>query len=159
MTEFEQRFEKTLDNLKSKFLGVRTGRANPDLLASIRVDYYGSMLPLQQLANVSVSEGNTLLVNVFDSGAVSAIEKALQASDLGLNPQVDGAIIRLRLPDLTEDRREELVRYVKKIAEEKLRYATYAVINWMPLNNRICRMMNRNVNQMMSKKSWMHLFR
>ena len=61
MTEFEQRFEKTLDNLKSKFLGVRTGRANPDLLASIRVDYYGSMLPLQQLANVSVSEGNTLL--------------------------------------------------------------------------------------------------
>ena len=118
MDAYEQRLVKSIDSLKSKFSSVRTGRANPELLNSVKVDYYGAQMPLQQMASISVSEGNTLVVNVFDSGAVSSVDKALQMSDLGLNPQIDGSVIRLRLPDLTEERREELVRYVKKLSEE-----------------------------------------
>ncbi|MEC8677645.1 MAG: ribosome recycling factor [Candidatus Margulisiibacteriota bacterium] len=118
MSALNDRLTKTLDNLKTKFMSIRTGRANPDLLSSIKVDYYGASLPIQQLASVSVSDGNTLVVNVFDAGAVSAVEKSIMASDLGLNPQTDGSIIRLRLPDLTEERRNELVKYVKKLSEE-----------------------------------------
>ena len=118
MQSFEERLSKTLDNVKSKFISNRTGRANPDLLSSIVVEYYGSMVPLQQLGSVSVSDGNSLMVNIFDAGAVQSVEKAIMSSDLGLNPQTDGAIIRLRLPDLTEDRRNELVKYVKKLSEE-----------------------------------------
>jgi ribosome recycling factor len=118
MQSFEERLIKTLDNVKSKFVSIRTGRANPDLLSSVVVQYYGATVPLQQLGSVSVSDGNTLVVNVFDAGAISSVEKAIMSSDLGLNPQTDGAIIRLRLPDLTEDRRNELVKYVKKLSEE-----------------------------------------
>ena len=118
MQQLDERLSKTVDNLKQKFQTVRTGRANPDLLASVKVEYYGSLVPLQQVGNVSSSEGNTLIVNVFDGGAISSVEKAILQSDLGLNPQTDGSTIRLRLPDLTQDRREELVKYVKKIAEE-----------------------------------------
>jgi len=104
--------------VKSKFVSIRTGRANPDLLSSVVVQYYGATVPLQQLGSISVSDGNTLVVNIFDSGAISSVEKAIMSSDLGLNPQTDGSIIRLRLPDLTEDRRNELVKYVKKLSEE-----------------------------------------
>ena len=118
MQSFEERLSKTLDNVKSKFVSIRTGRANPDLLSSIVVEYYGAMVPVQQVGSVSVSDGNTLMVNIFDAGAISAVEKAIMSSDLGLNPQTDGSIIRLRLPDLTEDRRNELVKYVKKLSEE-----------------------------------------
>ncbi len=118
MSAFEERLNKSLDNLKSKFLSVRTGRANPDLLSSIVVEYYGATVPLQQLASVSTSDGNTLVLNVFDGGAISAIEKAIQLSDLGLNPQTDGTVIRLRLPDLTEERRNDLVKYIKKLSED-----------------------------------------
>ena len=118
MSAFEERLNKSLDNLKSKFLSVRTGRANPDLLSSIVVEYYGATVPLQQLASISTSDGNTLVLNVFDGGAISAIEKAIQLSDLGLNPQTDGTVIRLRLPDLTEERRNDLVKYIKKLSED-----------------------------------------
>tara|TARA_Y100001935_G_C17291900_1_gene503858 strand:- start:1511 stop:2044 length:534 start_codon:yes stop_codon:yes gene_type:complete len=118
MQSFEERLNKTLDNVKSKFVSIRTGRANPDLLSSVVVQYYGATVPLQQLGSVSVSDGNTLVVNIFDAGAISSVEKAIMSSDLGLNPQTDGSIIRLRLPDLTEDRRNELVKYVKKLSEE-----------------------------------------
>ncbi|MEK9727072.1 MAG: ribosome recycling factor [Candidatus Margulisiibacteriota bacterium] len=118
MSAFEDRLIKTIDNLKTKFMSIRTGRANPELLSSIVVEYYGATVPLQQLSSVSVSDGNTLVVNVFDAGAVTAVEKAILSSDLGLNPQTEGAIIRLRLPDLTEERRSELVKYIKKLSEE-----------------------------------------
>ena len=118
MSVFEDRLSKTLDNLKSKLMSVRTGRANPDLLSPVVVEYYGANVPLQQLASVSVSDGNTLVLNVFDGGAISSVEKAILSSDLGLNPQTDGSVIRLRLPDLTEERRDELVKYVKKLTEE-----------------------------------------
>ena len=77
MSALNDRLTKTLDNLKTKFMSIRTGRANPDLLSSIKVDYYGASLPIQQLASVSVSDGNTLVVNVFDAGAVSAVENQL----------------------------------------------------------------------------------
>ena len=116
--EYENRLKKSLDNVGSKFSSVRTGRANPELLSSINVEYYGAVVPLQQLASITVSEGNTLQLSVFDGGSISSIEKSIQKSDLGLNPQVDGMVIRLRLPDLTQERREELVRYVKKLSEE-----------------------------------------
>lgn len=118
MQSFEERLTKTLDNVKSKFVSIRTGRANPDLLSSVVVQYYGATVPLQQLGSISVSDGNTLVINIFDAGAISSVEKAIMSSDLGLNPQTDGAIIRLRLPDLTEDRRNELVKYVKKLSED-----------------------------------------
>ncbi|MGA0242136.1 MAG: ribosome recycling factor [Candidatus Marinamargulisbacteria bacterium] len=118
MSSFSDRLNKTVDNLTSKFASVRTGRANPSLLSSIVVDYYGASIPIQQLASVNASDGTTLVVNVFDRAAVSAVEKAIMVSDLGLNPQTDGTIIRLRLPDLTEERRNDLVKYIKKLSEE-----------------------------------------
>ena len=118
MSAFNQRLQKSLDNLKDKFLTVRTGRANPNLLSSVVVDYYGATVPISQMASISASEGNMLVLNIFDRAAVSAVEKSIMASDLGLNPQTDGTIIRLRLPDLTEARREELVKYIRKLSEE-----------------------------------------
>ena len=118
MSDTNKRMQKSLDNLVSKFMTIRTGRANPELLDSIKVDYYGSALPIKQLGSVSVSDGNTLVINVFDGGAVQAVEKAVLTSDLGLNPQTEGSTIRLRLPDLTQDRRDELFKYTKKLAEE-----------------------------------------
>jgi ribosome recycling factor len=118
MSDTNKRMQKSLDNLVAKFMTIRTGRANPELLDSIKVDYYGSALPIKQLGSVSVSDGNTLVINVFDGGAVQAVEKAVLTSDLGLNPQTEGSTIRLRLPDLTQDRRDELVKYTKKLAEE-----------------------------------------
>jgi ribosome recycling factor len=118
MPSFEDRMIKTLESVKSKFMTIRTGRAHPDLLASVVVDFYGATVPLTQMGSVSVSEGHTLLVNVFDRAAVTSVEKAIMASNLGLNPQTDGALIRLRLPDLTESRRNELVKYIKKLSED-----------------------------------------
>ena len=118
MQLLEDRFSKTVDSFKTKIMSVRTGRPSPDLLSSIVVEYYGAMVPIQQLGSISVADGNTLMVNVFDAGAVASVEKAIMASDLGLNPQADGSIVRLRVPDLTEDRRNELVKYIKKLSED-----------------------------------------
>ena len=118
MSDLDNKMKKTIESLNTKLAGIRTGRANPDLLSSIKVDYYGSLTPLTQLANVSVSDNSTLLVNVYDNNAVQSVEKAILTSDLNLNPQTDGAIIRLRLPDLTEERRKELIKIVKKEAED-----------------------------------------
>ncbi|NQY74132.1 MAG: ribosome recycling factor [Candidatus Margulisbacteria bacterium] len=110
--------KKTLENVHSNFQTIRTGRANPDLLSRIQVSCYGSMVPLQQVASVSVPEPMMFVLNVFDPQAVREVEKAIMNSDLGLNPQTEGAIIRLRLPDLTEERRKELVKLVGKFSEE-----------------------------------------
>jgi ribosome recycling factor len=114
----KDKMSKAVDRLKSHFTTIRTGRANPDVLAKIQVEYYGSMVPLKQVANVTVPESMTLMLTLFDKGAVKAVEKAILSSDLGLNPAVDGTTIRLRFPDLTEDRRKELVKVIKKQAEE-----------------------------------------
>ncbi|MBT3261038.1 ribosome recycling factor [bacterium] len=118
MKDLEERMNKTIAALKHQFATVRTGRANPEILARVHVEYYGAMTPLQQVAHVSVPEPMVLMLNVFDRNAIKDVEKAILKSDLNLNPQVDGNIIRLRLPELTEDRRNEFVKNIKKYAEE-----------------------------------------
>lgn len=118
MKDLEERMDKTIVALKHQFATVRTGRANPEILARVHVEYYGAMTPLQQVAHVSVPEPMVLMLNVFDRNAIKDVEKAILKSDLNLNPQVDGNIIRLRLPELTEDRRNEFVKNIKKYAEE-----------------------------------------
>lgn len=118
MSELTARLTKTVDDLTTKLKSVRTGRARPDLLTSVFVDYYGTNVPIKQLASITVADGSVLMLNVFDRGAVSAIEKAIMMSSLGLNPQTDGSIIRLQIPPLTEDRRMELVKYTKKLSED-----------------------------------------
>lgn len=118
MSETTKKMEKTFENLNSQLRGIRTSRATPDLLNPLQVDYYGSMVPINQVASVSVPESRLLLINVFDKGAVQAVEKAIQSSELGLTPQTEGTMIRLRLPDLTEERRKEIVKHVRKLSEE-----------------------------------------
>ncbi|MBI4570819.1 MAG: ribosome recycling factor [Chloroflexi bacterium] len=118
LADAEQRMGKAVDALKRELATVRTGRANPALVDHLKVDYYGTPTPLQQLASVAVAEARLLTIQPWDKGALEAIEKAIQKSDLGLNPSNDGNIIRLVIPQLTEDRRHELVRVVHKKVEE-----------------------------------------
>jgi len=103
---------------REEFAAVRTGRASPALVEKLPVEYYGSDVPLQQLAGFSVPEARTLVITPFDKGSVTAIERAIQSSDLGLNPSSDGAVIRLTFPQLTEERRRDYVRVVKQKAED-----------------------------------------
>jgi ribosome recycling factor len=109
---------KAVVHLQDEFATVRTGRAAPAMVEKIRVEYYGSEVPLQQLAGFSVPEPRVLVVSPFDKGALKAIEKAIQSSDLGISPSNDGQVIRLTFPQLTEERRKELVKMVKHRAEE-----------------------------------------
>jgi ribosome recycling factor len=115
-----EKMRKAIDHLKGEFGAVRTGRASSGLVEKLRVDYYGSEVPLQQIAGFSVPEPRTLVISPYDKNpeAIKAIEKALQGSDLGITPSNDGAVIRLNFPQLTEERRKELVKVVKKRAEE-----------------------------------------
>ncbi|MGO8876427.1 MAG: ribosome recycling factor [Acidimicrobiales bacterium] len=109
---------KAVDHAKVDFATVRTGRAAPALIEKLRVDYYGTETPLQQLAGFSVPEPRILVVSPYDKGALKAIEKAIAASDLGINPSNDGTVIRLVFPELTTERRKELVKVVRHRAEE-----------------------------------------
>jgi ribosome recycling factor len=118
VAEAHDKMHKVVVHLQDQFGAVRTGRAAPALVEKLRVDYYGSEVPLQQLAGFSVPEARVLVVAPYDKGALKAIEKAIQSSDLGVNPSNDGAIIRLTFPELTTERRKELVKVVKKMAEE-----------------------------------------
>lgn len=118
MSELTSRMEKSVESLKSMLQGFRTGRASPDLLNRIMVNYYGSPVPLKQVASITVPESRIIMLNVFDKGAVKDVERALMTSDLGMQPQTDGSVIRLRLPELTEERRKDLVKQVKKAVEE-----------------------------------------
>ncbi|MCH8948831.1 MAG: ribosome recycling factor [Chloroflexi bacterium] len=118
LKDAEQRMGKAIDAMRRDLSTVRTGRANPSLVESLRVDYYGTPTPLQQLASVGVPEARLLTIQPYDKGSLEAIEKAIQKSDLGLNPSNDGTIIRLVIPQLTEDRRKELVRVVHKKVED-----------------------------------------
>jgi ribosome recycling factor len=112
------RMAKVVARTRSDFAGIRTGRAAPALVEKIRVEYYDSEVPLQQLAGFSVPEARTLVISPYDKGSVGAIEKAIRQSDLGLNPSNDGANIRLSFPPLTAERRREFVKVVKGMAEE-----------------------------------------
>ncbi len=116
--EFENRMRKTSENLITNLASVRAGRANAAVLDQITVDYYGAATPIQQVATISTPDPRSLLITPWDSSTLKAIEKAILASELGINPQNDGRNIRLVFPQLTEERRKELAKQVKKYAEE-----------------------------------------
>jgi ribosome recycling factor len=118
LTEAEHKMEQAIDHVASEFSTVRTGRANPQLLQRITVEYYGSPTPLQQLASISVPEPRMLVVQPFDKSTVGDIERALQTSELSLNPTNDGNVIRIAFPPLTEERRKDLAKVVRGMAEE-----------------------------------------
>ncbi|NBX74489.1 MAG: ribosome recycling factor [Alphaproteobacteria bacterium] len=115
--EFAKRMDGAIDALKKDFAGLRTGRASPNLLDPVMVDAYGSIMPLSQVATVSVPEPRLLSVQVWDKGMVKAVEKGIADANLGLNPQADGQTVRVRIPDLTTERRAELVKVAHKYAE------------------------------------------
>ena len=116
--EFEENNEKAISHLKNEFLAVRAGRANPHVLDKITVDYYGAQTPLAHVSNISVQDARVLVISPWDTSLVKEINKAIMASDIGITPSDDGRVIRLAFPVLTEDRRRELVKSTKKIAEE-----------------------------------------
>ena len=116
--EFTSKMDKTLEVLQSQFSSVRAGRANAQVLDNITVEYYGAVTPIGQVATISSPDPRSFVVQPWDSTLLKPIEKAIQLSDLGINPQNDGKIIRLVFPQLTEERRRELTKQVKKYAEE-----------------------------------------
>lgn len=114
----EERMKKTIEALKDEFAGIRTGRASPALLDKIRVDSYGQQMPLNQLATVSAPEARLLVIQPWDKALLSEIERAIQKSELGLNPSNDGKLIRISIPPLTEERRKELVKNARASTEQ-----------------------------------------
>ncbi len=118
MKDAKERMQNALDVLSDDLVGIRTGRASPALVEKLQVEYYGSELTLIQLATISVPEARQLMIRPFDGSSLKAIEKAIQASDLGLTPSNDGKVIRLNLPPLTEERRRDLVRMVNNRLED-----------------------------------------
>ena len=117
-TEIKEKMNKTIDNLNEKFAEVRAGRANPAILNKVKINYYGTPTPINQVAGVSVPEARLIVIQPWDMSVLKEIEKAILASDIGLNPNNDGKVIRLSFPELTEERRKELVKEIKKMAEE-----------------------------------------
>ena len=118
LDDARERMSKSLESTKGEFATVRTGRASPSLLERVTVDYYGAMTPLNQLATVSAPEARLITVQPYDKSSIKTIEKAINESDVGLNPSNDGNVIRLVVPELTEERRRELVKVVRNLAEE-----------------------------------------
>jgi ribosome recycling factor len=116
--ETRDKMRKAVTHLQDEFGAIRTGRATPNLVEKLKVDMYGSEVTLQQVAGVTVPEARMLVISPYDKGAIKAIEKAIQASDLGINPSNDGQVVRVVFPELTQDRRKELVKQVKNRAEE-----------------------------------------
>ena len=114
----KEKMEKTLKVLGSDFAAIRAGRANPAVLYRIQVDYYGTPTPINQMAAISVQDARVLVIQPWDKSSLKSIEKAIQASDLGINPANDGSVIRLAFPQLTEERRKELCKEIKKMGEE-----------------------------------------
>ncbi|HEX3019866.1 MAG TPA: ribosome recycling factor [Chitinispirillaceae bacterium] len=117
-SETNQRMQKAIDSLKKDLSRIRAGRATPALLDGITVDYYGSPVPVNQVANISVPDARLVIVQPWEKTMIAAVEKAIRVSDLGLNPQNDGNLIRLPIPPLSEERRKDLFKSCKKIAEE-----------------------------------------
>jgi ribosome recycling factor len=118
LADAKERMTKSVDSTRGEFATVRSGRASPHLLDRITVDYYGNPTPLKQLANVAASDARLLTVTPFDKSAIGAIEKAIQESDVGLTPNNDGNVIRLQIPEMTEERRREMVKVVHGVAED-----------------------------------------
>lgn len=118
ITDARERMEKSIESTRGQFGSVRAGRAHPSLLDRVVVDYYGAQTPLKQLATITAPEARLLTVAPYDKSAIRAVEKAIRDSDLGLSPSNDGNVVRLSLPELTEERRRDLVRMVRSIAED-----------------------------------------
>lgn len=118
ISQAREHMEKALDAMRREFSTVRTGKASPALLDTVRVDAYGSKMPLNQVASVSAPEPRLLVVQPWDKGLVAVVEKAIKAAELGLNPQTESGIIRVPIPTLTEERRKEMVKTLHKLAEE-----------------------------------------
>ncbi|MEN8238634.1 MAG: ribosome recycling factor [Actinomycetota bacterium] len=118
LKEAQDKMDQAVQHTIGEFGGIRTGRANPGLLSRVTVDYYGTQTPLQQLAGFTVPEARMLIVQPFDKTSIPAIERGIQQADLGLNPSNDGNIIRLAFPSLTEERRHDLIKVVRSLAEE-----------------------------------------
>lgn len=117
LKEFEEKMKKSLEGLENEYVNIRAGRANPNILNKIKVEYYGVPTPLQQVGNVSVPEARTILITPWETSLLKEIEKAILCSDLGLNPNNDGKSIVLNFPELTEERRKELAKDIKKKGE------------------------------------------
>jgi ribosome recycling factor len=118
VADCKDRMHKAVVHLQEEFSGVRTGRATPALVDKLKVDYYGTEVPLQQIAGFSVPEPRVLVISPYDKNAIKAIEKAIQTSELGINPSNDGTVVRLTFPELTQERRKDLVKVVKHRAED-----------------------------------------
>lgn len=117
-SEYSNRMDKTIDALQSQFSSVRAGRANASVLDQIRVEYYGTPTPINQIGSISSPDPRTLVIQPWDTTILKSVEKAIQASELGINPQNDGRVIRLAFPQLTEERRQELVKQIRKYGED-----------------------------------------
>ena len=116
--DYSLKMDKSINSFKKEISSLRTGRANPNMLDTIKVDVYGQMMPIDQLATISVPEARLISLQVWDKGNISLIDSAIQKSELGINPQIDGQIIRLRIPDLTEERRKDLIKILKNMGEK-----------------------------------------
>ena len=115
---YSSKMDKSIQSLKKEIATIRTGRANTNMLDTIKVDVYGQLMPVDQLATISVPEARLISIQVWDKANINLIESAIQKSELGVNPQIDGQIIRLRIPDLTEERRKELIKVLKNMGEK-----------------------------------------
>ncbi len=115
---YSSKMDKSIQSLKKDISTLRTGRANPNMLDMVKVDVYGQSMPIDQLATISVPEARLISIQVWDKSNISLIDSAIQKSELGINPQIDGQIIRLRIPDLTEERRKDLIKILKNIGEK-----------------------------------------
>jgi len=116
--DYSTKMDKTIHSFKKDLASIRTGRANASMLDTIKVDVYAQMMPINQVASVSVPESRLITVQVWDQSNVKAVDAAIQKSDLGINPQIDGTVLRLRIPDLTEERRKDLTKVLKTIGEK-----------------------------------------
>ena len=115
---YSSKMDKSIQSLKKDLSTLRTGRANPNMLDTIRVDVYGQLMPIEQLGTISVPEARLISIQVWDKANITLIDSAIQKSELGINPQIDGQIIRLRIPDLTEERRKDLIKVLKNMGEK-----------------------------------------
>jgi ribosome recycling factor len=115
---YSVKMDKTIQSFQKDLLSLRTGRASTTMLDMIKVDVYGQLMPINQMATVSVPEARLITVQVWDQSNIKAVDNAIQKSDLGINPQIDGSVLRLRIPDLTEERRKDLIKVLKNIGEK-----------------------------------------
>ena len=115
---YSAKMDKTIQSFKKELSSIRTGRANASMLDMIKVDVYGQLMPINQVATVSVPEARLITVQVWDQSNIKAVDSAIQKSDLGINPQIDGSVLRLRIPDLTEERRKDLIKVLKTVGEK-----------------------------------------